>query len=1085
MKNYTSQDHMMNKQWFQALTLTERIALFDKPISSVSQQASCTKKARKRLQNWREQNPFINDYYWTQRLALDGITEEEFLQLLDETIGDRQSFPPVWVSEIKQAFADMADNYDTSMLPPLVELTDESMGFLYAIEPLIKEGFEQLEYEVQQLSHTELYLPFDPENIVSIMSVSLPEQLLWMLHRTLVLEINVARLQGCLEGDTPLERFQYFISSLRQHGKALALLQEYPVLARQIKICIDNWVKFSFEFLRHLCTDWHEISQMFSPEHELGQLVELQGSAGDSHKGGRSVLIAKFSSGLQIVYKPRSIAVDVHFQELLTWLNKRGNHPPFQTLKILERSSHGWVEFANASGCQTKAEIERFYERQGGYLALLYALEATDFHRENLIAVGEHPILIDLEALFRAEFEQLDLMKSDLLAYKKMTYSVLSIGLLPQRLYADGEYEGVDLSGLGSAQGQLTPHKAPYLDKLGTDEISLKRERVEIPGNKNRPTYDDQEINVLEYIDSLVAGFTNVYQLLLKHRDDLLAANSPLAKFAEDEVRAIIRPTYTYSLMLSESFHPDVLRNALDRDRLFDRLWLGIEQEPHLTKVIVAERNDLWEGDIPLFTTKPNSRDLWSSSGERIANFFVESGMNLVQHRLQQLSETDLKQQLWFIRASLTTLVTTEETTQQPTPNYINQEHYPASREQLLLAAQAVGDRLEMLALRSEHDATWVGLQPTPQETWFLTALNMDLYSGLSGVALFLAYLGAVTEQERYTNLAKATLTTIRRQIEQNQSLPYIGAFDGWGGIIYTLSHLSRLWNQPTLLTEAEKIISHLPELIKKDEQFDIIGGTAGCIGSLIALYRCAPSDRILDVAIQCGEHLISSAQPMKNGVAWSSKTSNAAPLAGFSHGVAGIAWALLELSSLTGQKCFQTIALEAIEYERSLFAPKVGNWLDLRNFSTQVIEKNNNHHNCMTAWCHGAPGIGLSRLLCLSHLDNTEIRSEINTALNTTIKNGFGDNHCLCHGDLGNLELLLQASLILDEPQWKTQVDRFAGMILESINQHGWLCGVPLGVETPGLMTGLAGIGYELLRLAAPEIVPSVLVLEQAKIAG
>ena len=57
--------------------------------------------------------------------------------------------------------------------------------------------------------------------------------------------------------------------------------------------------------------------------------------------------------------------------------------------------------------------------------------------------------------------------------------------------------------------------------------------------------------------------------------------------------------------------------------------------------------------------------------------------------------------------------------------------------------------------------------------------------------------------------------------------------------------------------------------------------------------------------------------------------------------------------------------------------------------------------------------------------------------------------------------------------------------MILESINQHGWLCGVPLGVETPGLMTGLAGIGYELMRLAAPEIVPSVLVLEHAKIAG
>ena len=40
--------------------------------------------------------------------------------------------------------------------------------------------------------------------------------------------------------------------------------------------------------------------------------------------------------------------------------------------------------------------MKRFYERQGGYLALLYMLQATDFHHENLIAAGEHPVLLDL-----------------------------------------------------------------------------------------------------------------------------------------------------------------------------------------------------------------------------------------------------------------------------------------------------------------------------------------------------------------------------------------------------------------------------------------------------------------------------------------------------------------------------------------------------------------------------------------------------------------------------------------------------------------------------------------------------------------
>jgi lantibiotic modifying enzyme len=136
-----------------------------------------------------------------------------------------------------------------------------------------------------------------------------------------------------------------------------------------------------------------------------------------------------------------------------------------------------------------------------------------------------------------------------------------------------------------------------------------------------------------------------------------------------------------------------------------------------------------------------------------------------------------------------------------------------------------------------------------------------------------------------------------------------------------------------------------------------------------------------------------------------------------------------------------------------------------------------------MTAWCHGAPGIGLARLRALQHLDDPEIRAEIDIALKTTLTQGFGGNHSLCHGDLGNLELLLQASQTLDVPQWRAEVERIAATILTSIDQQGWRCGVPLEVETPGLMTGLAGIGYGLLRLAEPMRVPSVLTLEPPKL--
>jgi len=113
-----------------------------------------------------------------------------------------------------------------------------------------------------------------------------------------------------------------------------------------------------------------------------------------------------------------------------------------------------------------------------------------------------------------------------------------------------------------------------------------------------------------------------------------------------------------------------------------------------------------------------------------------------------------------------------------------------------------------------------------------------------------------------------------------------------------------------------------------------------------------------------------------------------------------------------------------------------------------------------------------------LTHLDTPRIREDIHVAVRTTLEHGFGSNHSLCHGDLGNLEFIFQAGRLLDCPEYQASAEHMCAVILESIREGGWMCGVPLSAETPGIMTGLAGIGFELLRLAHPQRVPSVLSL-------
>jgi lantibiotic modifying enzyme len=136
-------------------------------------------------------------------------------------------------------------------------------------------------------------------------------------------------------------------------------------MRQQIANRLDRWSAFSLEFLKHLIDDWDRVGKSFFAT-DPGMLVGIQSGCGDTHDNDRSVLIASFASGARIVYKPRSLAVGQHLQQLLAWLNDRGVEPGFRVLKILDRGDHLWAEFVADAPCLTDEEVSRFYRRQGG-----------------------------------------------------------------------------------------------------------------------------------------------------------------------------------------------------------------------------------------------------------------------------------------------------------------------------------------------------------------------------------------------------------------------------------------------------------------------------------------------------------------------------------------------------------------------------------------------------------------------------------------------------------------------------------------------------------------------------------------------
>jgi lantibiotic modifying enzyme len=214
----------------------------------------------------------------------------------------------------------------------------------------------------------------------------------------------------------------------------------------------------------------------------------------------------------------------------------------------------------------------------------------------------------------------------------------------------------------------------------------------------------------------------------------------------------------------------------------------------------------------------------------------------------------------------------------------------------------------------------------------------------------------------------------------------------------------------------------------------------------------------------------------MPNGIGWTTSLASTQPLTGASHGASGMSLVLVTAAALLRRPDVLDLAIAATRYERDTYDAARFNWPDYRILDEQNVPPSPGY---MWAWCHGAPGVGLARLALLAHTASDDLRADLDLAIRSTARFAFGANDSLCHGDLGNLELFVRARELGHHGPWEQSLVTEAARLLERLRRGEWRCGIPGGVETPGFMMGLAGIGYGLLRLGVPARVPSVLSLE------
>ncbi|MEV7019934.1 type 2 lanthipeptide synthetase LanM family protein [Streptomyces sp. NPDC093991] len=1051
--------------------------------------------AAARLARWRALAPFTGSQErFTDGLRAMGLTEPRLYRLLGEepaALAARLPGRPDWADRVRSARPG-PDRFGTGPLP----------GLLRVAEPLVRQAQDRLDTALRRLGP----LPAELAGLSEALLASVPvERLAVLLKPTMILEINVARVRGRLaSGRTGQERYRLFVDSLTRPEEQHRLWAEYPVLARCVSELLDDWVADRTRLARHLRDDLEELTEGVLCGARPRGVTAVRFGQGDVHRRGRSVCRVDLRAAPPVFYKPRSLAVDEQFARLVHRFNEDSPHP-LRTPRTLTRADHGWAACVTARPCAQTTDVARFYWRTGALLALVHALRGTDLHHENVIADGEHPVLVDLEALLHPAAGHhsapttADPPEPALAALRE---SVRATALLPSKVVLDGAPAGTpagDYSGLNGAAGQLSVTPVPVERNPGTDEVHIVWEHVRTPGGENRPRLPDgTPVTPADHVDDVLAGFRFGYDWIVARRAQLLAPGGLVAGFADTPVRFLPRPSFVYGKVLTESMHPDFLRDALDRECSTARLCSRRYPGPAGDAVVRAEADAVLRGDIPLFEALPSSRELLLDDGRRVPGFFDEPALDAVRRRIEAMDPADRDVQESIITGSFAGRVDIG-LLEEPPPPATARRHRARTRtaapEELVAAATEIGDRVRRLAVVREGRVGWIAPQSVAYGVWDLAPLDEDLYSGLSGIGLFLARLGRISGQPRFTELALDVADEVVRRVRARPGPGTgavadddIGAFGALMGPLYFLSHLDRLLGgTPQLAAVREPVLAAAEHALDSSKAFDVVGGSAGCALVLLALIEAGqdPDGRAAALARRAARHLVTGAVATGTGpaLAWEHpRIDSPAPLTGFAHGVAGMVTALARLDAVApGEGCAEAVA-GGLAYEKGVFDAEAGNWPDFRTEAPSPFR---------SLWCHGAAGIGMARLDLIGRpatagLDEQELVADALAALRPGSGHtgpeagahrliGRGSDS-MCHGDLGNLELVLLAERGgRSEPG---RLMRLLGQKLDAAAERGWVCGSPTRAETPGLLTGLSGVGHQLLRVARPDEVPSVLLL-------
>jgi lantibiotic modifying enzyme len=363
-------------------------------------------------------------------------------------------------------------------------------------------------------------------------------------------------------------------------------------------------------------------------------------------------------------------------------------------------------------------------------------------------------------------------------------------------------------------------------------------------------------------------------------------------------------------------------------------------------------------------------------------------------------------------------------------------------------------------------------------------SLEADLYHGTAGPALFLLELHRATGDRAALDEALAGAAHIAATWPDAPRDDQIGFHGGLAGHALLFAELARTARDPRLATWRGDAVARLERAAKPGPSGglvlamnDVLYGNAGVALVLLAL----GDPKSITLATQLGDGLLGRAEPVPHGTRWLMFPGDKVELPNFSHGTAGVAYALARLYEVTRERRFLDAAIAGASYLVSIARTAGGVCLVPHAFPDGA-------ERYYLAYCHGPAGT--SRLFHQLHRVTSDARwadwfersvaGVLHAGLPSGRTPGFWDNVGQCCGSAAIAELMVSLHRLTGRAPYGELARALADDILARATPHAdggleWIHtenrAEPYWRQSyTGYMQGAAGIGSLFLRLAHPE---------------